>query len=317
MFKFAFVLISAVVMSFSTACTQTSSEFPNTETRTINAENPDESYKLFIFKPDAPAPQNGYPVIYLLDGNSVFGSMVYEMKRRTALKYGDPAIVVAIGYPENDPWNARRGHDLTPWPSMTPPPGETAEQKKILPGGADDFLAIIETQIISSVENDYKINPNRRTLAGHSYGGLFTLHAFFKKTGMFQNYVAASPSIWYAPERVFEEFDAYARKHRNAPDTARLYIMIGGCEETPDQCDPFMPPPAPQVGQWIVHVGKMVSNMTTLYVKLYALRGDDILKRELGGENHTSVIGGYLSWTAAFAMTSPDSTTTTTSDETP
>ncbi|PCI53259.1 MAG: hypothetical protein COB36_12515 [Alphaproteobacteria bacterium] len=314
MFKFGFVLLSVLAIGLSAACSPTPPEFPNTETRIINAQNPTNSYKLFIFKPDTPAPENGYPVIYLLDGNSVFGSMVYEVKRRTALKYGDPAIVVAIGYPEEDAWNARRGRDLTPWPPATPPSEETSEKNKIIPGGADDFLTIIETQIIPAVEGDYDINPNRRTLAGHSYGGLFTLHAFFKKTGLFQNYAATSPSIWYAPERVFKELDAYAIQHHKTPDTARLYIMVGGCEETPDQCDPFIPAASPEMAQWIIHIGKMVTNAATLYDKLHAVRGDDILMRNLGGENHTSVIGSSLSWTAAFAMTSPEKTTIVQSD---
>lgn len=308
MFKPALLLISACVIALATAFPAVSYEFPNTEARIVNTEKGAKPYKLFIYTPDAPAPKNGYPVIYVLDGNSVFGTMIDEIRRRTVLKYGDPAVIVAIGYPEDDPWNVRRWRDLTPW---LPKDFKKDKEKNIpLPGGADDFLDIIKTHIIPSVEGDHNINPHRRTLAGHSFGGLFTMHAFFMKTGLFQNYAAASPSIWFANEQLFEEFEEYAIKHRKKPDTARLLMLPGGCEETPGECDPARPP-APLTDDWIVKTGKMVSNSKKMYHKLHKLRGADVSLRILEGENHTSVIGGALSWTAAFAMTSPDTSTPT------
>lgn len=305
MFKLTLALISTLTISLLAASQvaayepTASYEFPNTETRIINTQSPTKAYKLFIFKPNAPAPANGYPVIYLLDGNSVFGTMIDEVKRRTALKYGDPAIVVAIGYPEDDAWNKRRGRDLTPWAPQENQSKENAQKEQIIPGGADDFLIVIKTQIIPEVEADYNINSRRRTLAGHSYGGLFTLHTFFMKTGLFQNYVAASPSIWYADGRLFKEFEAYAAKHQSAPDTARLLIMFGGCEETPGECDPFQPS-LPETSEWLVNTGKMVTNATAMYNKLYKLRGMDVSMRALQGENHTSVTRRSLNSNLSF-----------------
>jgi predicted alpha/beta superfamily hydrolase len=303
MFRNNSALVAVLAIGFTVSVQALSYENLDTETRIVNAENDARAYKLFIFTPDAPAPKDGYPVIYLLDGNSVFWSMADEVRRKTALGYGDPAVVVAIGYPGDDVWNARRARDLTPWASEEDPLEGDSQNDSIKHGGADEFLAVIRTRIIPAVERDKNIDPNRRTLAGHSYGGLFTLHTLFMKTGLFQSYAAASPSIWYADERIYEELEEYAATQQSDPDNTRLLIMVGGCEETPGECDPLRAP-SEEADEWLVKTARMVSNASALYDKLHEIRGNAVRLRILEGENHTSVIGGTLAWTAAFAMTS-------------
>jgi predicted alpha/beta superfamily hydrolase len=55
----------------------------------------------------------------------------------------------------------------------------------------------------------------RATLAGHSLGGLFTLHAFFSRTDLFSTWVAGSPSIWWNRDGLFAHAEAMAAA---APD---------------------------------------------------------------------------------------------------
>ena len=37
-------------------------------------------YRLFIFKPNTTPPETGFPVMYVLDGNSLFGTMVEAIR---------------------------------------------------------------------------------------------------------------------------------------------------------------------------------------------------------------------------------------------
>lgn len=278
-------------------------QMPNAETRHVENAVTGEVHKLFIFKPNAPAPEGGYPVIYILDGNSVFGAVTDEVRRKIADEYGDAAMVVAIGYPEDEPWNPRREKDLTPW---TPESGLQLDpdgNEVIQPGGADGFLSFLENIVMTEVEADYPINAHRRTLAGHSFGGLFTLHTYFTKPNLFQNYVAMSPSIWFADGRLLNEADAYLLRFAEAPDHARLLITVGGCEETPGECDSAKVS-TPARDKWLFTVGRMVSNATTMFEKLHAVRGDDVALTVIDGEHHTSVIGASLSKVVAVAMTS-------------
>lgn len=66
-------------------------------------------------------------------------------------------------------------------------------------GEADVFLDFIQTEVIRIVETelfrDTLLDPQRRGLFGHSYGGLFSLNALFTKPELFSFVTAASPSI--------------------------------------------------------------------------------------------------------------------------
>ena len=47
----------------------------------------------------------------------------------------------------------------------------------------------------AAAEDGLRVDPSRRTLWGHSFGGLFTLYALLARPGSFARYAAISPSI--------------------------------------------------------------------------------------------------------------------------
>lgn len=53
---------------------------PGTEVRMMSSRNENRTYHIFISKPSTPPPPAGYPVIYLLDANSVFGTMTEAVR---------------------------------------------------------------------------------------------------------------------------------------------------------------------------------------------------------------------------------------------
>ncbi|HKQ79789.1 MAG TPA: alpha/beta hydrolase-fold protein [Blastocatellia bacterium] len=141
-----------------------------------------------------------YPALYLTDGDAHLAhtSSVIEYLWRNGRM--PELIVVAIT-------NTDRTRDLTPTSaSMKRPDGN--EAKLPTSGGADKFLKFIETELIPKIEKDYRTQPYR-VFAGHSFGGLFAIHAFLTRPEVFNAYIAVSPTMqWdnHLLSRKAEEF---------------------------------------------------------------------------------------------------------------
>jgi hypothetical protein len=63
-------------------------------------------------------------------------------------------------------------------------------------GGADNFVQFFRKELIPYIDNNYKTEPYR-VIVGHSYGGVFVMHALLKDPGLFDGYIAIDPSFWY------------------------------------------------------------------------------------------------------------------------
>lgn len=192
-------------------------------------------HRLFVTVPVGPAPANGYPVLYALDGNTFF-PIVSQLVRSQAWRNDgqrNEAVVVSLGYATNELYDAQRGRDYTP-----PAPGTEDGGKDRKQGGADNFLDFIEQKVQPMVAREFKPDPQRQTLFGHSYGGLLTLHTLFTRPHMFQRYAAASPSIWWGDRFLLKERERFLAQmqSRIKPGTA-LWISVGGLEETPLPAD--------------------------------------------------------------------------------
>jgi uncharacterized protein len=91
------------------------------------------------------------------------------------------AIVVGIGYPEGDDAVeafrvsfTRRNLDLTPIRDEPEEQRMAAQHQRPVPSGdAGGFLRFIQRELIPFIEQQYRADPSRRILVGHSYGGLF------------------------------------------------------------------------------------------------------------------------------------------------
>ena len=199
---------------------------PNSEIRTIKSASTGCTYDLYIRKPADFGKDSSkkYPVLYLLDGqwdfkllDSVIGGLVYD-------KWMPDIVVVGITYHgENLDYNALRAMDYTP------EPGNVKGS-----GGGPQFLQFLKTELIPFMEANYRGDPSRRILAGHSLGGLFTLYAMFSDPPLFWGYLAGSPSVDWVNSALVKQEAEYAKNHKSLP--VRLYMAVGGAEEllTPD-----------------------------------------------------------------------------------
>ena len=141
-----------------------------------------------------------YPVLYMTDGAAQLAHTVSTIEFLSRNGRMPELIVVAIT-------NTDRTRDLTPTnASMWRPDG--GEAKLPTSGGADKFLKFIETELIPKIEKDYRTQPYR-VFAGHSFGGLFAIHAFLAHPEAFNAYIAVSPTMnWdnHLLSRKAEEF---------------------------------------------------------------------------------------------------------------
>ncbi|MDQ2105275.1 alpha/beta hydrolase [Azospirillum isscasi] len=229
-FVFALLLVAVSVFGSKAAGAETVTAARKTERFDLRADRTGLEYRIFLVHPAEPPPPGGYPVIYLLDGNATAPMMEKTIAQHPPQPYGS-AVVVGIGYPIDEPFDIlRRYRDLTPPtpPELIPPSRDGTSV--IETGGRDDFLAFLETQAIPAVESRLPIDRRRRTLFGHSLGGLFSLYALYTRGDLFQTYVAADPAIWWSGQAILKEQGAFLDRtaREGVPSGTALLIETSG-----------------------------------------------------------------------------------------
>jgi uncharacterized protein len=140
----------------------------------------------------ATQPDRRYPVVYLLDGDSLFPILAAN---HLFLTYDDglpEAIVVGIAYGGFGPVN-RRGVDFTPSAAGVP-----ADQ-----AGAPAFQRFLRDELIPRIERDFHADPSRRILFGQSRGGSFVLYSAFTEPDLFWAGIASNPVVEIGREIFF------------------------------------------------------------------------------------------------------------------
>lgn len=130
-----------------------------------------------------PESKQKYPVIYVLDGE-VHLKAVYTVLSYYWGGYMPEMIVVGISN-----WD-HRTRDLTTSEIETRR-GAAYNQES---GGAENFTRFIKEELIPYTEANYPVS-SYRTLIGHSYAGLFTIHLLMNHSDLFNNYIAIDPSL--------------------------------------------------------------------------------------------------------------------------
>jgi uncharacterized protein len=209
-------------------------ELPHAEQWVMRSRVEQRRYRIIAAQPMGPAPPSGYPVIYLLDGNSVFHTMVETLRLQCHRpdKTGIlPAVVVGIGYETEGQYAPNRFYDYTPYPNMKfknkLDGGSVPEQ-----GGAAEFLQFIEEELKPQIEGEFNIDRRRQTIFGHSLGGLFTLYAMFAKPQAFSCYIAGSPSIHWNQEYLQELEQRFVERVKEEPYPVRLLLGAGEFERS-------------------------------------------------------------------------------------
>jgi len=192
------------------------------------ASDSGENYRIFVSAPEGgEPPRGGYPVLYVLDGNAYFGSFAQARWVQDYLPIGK-SIVVGVGYPGDQRWDVRRMNDYTAQ-LREPPPPETRAFAQHRSGGRAQFLDFMTGKLRAEIARRYPVNPERQSLFGHSFGGLFALYALYERPQAFQSIVAASPSMEWNAQSILDDERAFSAKLSagKIAGTSRLMVVVG------------------------------------------------------------------------------------------
>lgn len=173
-------------------------------TESLRSSHTGNGYPVHIYVPPGDAAARAaMPVVYLLDGDSRFNTLVDIVETsRTRV------IIAAIGN------EARRNEDYVPSNTCT-----------MGGGGQVAYLNFIRLELTPYIEANVGGHPLRRVLLGHSHGGSFVLYALFAEGGAnrhFAAYLSSDASIACMQDTVYGWEAAYAAAHTTLP--TRLHL---------------------------------------------------------------------------------------------
>ena len=159
--------------------------------------------------------KESYPVLYMTDGDAHIGHTASTIEFLT--RNGRIPEMIVVGVTNTD-----RTRDLTPTKSSQK--NAAGELQFPTSGGADNFLKFFETELIPEIEKTYRVQPYR-ILAGHSLGGLFAVHAMISKPGLFNSYVAVSPSLQWENQATLKLAEEFLKNRKELNVT--LFTSLG------------------------------------------------------------------------------------------
>ena len=151
-----------------------------------------EDRLIIVYKPEGLSPSDSVTVVLLLDGE--FSSYRYDLISKEKLNY--PVIGVGIV-------NTNRNRDMLP-----------AKQPV-------QFLKFIADEVIPKMEEGFLIN--QRILYGHSFAGGFTVYALINHPGLFDKYIASSPT----PIMDMVDTEIYSQLDTKIAKPVKFYISYG------------------------------------------------------------------------------------------
>lgn len=278
---------------------------PNSRRVDFVSKSNGREYSISIAMPTTPPPEQGYAVLYVLDGNSYFASAA-EAVRANGNAPG--VIVVGIGYPDTPSFikgvldrhgpvppgwaglpafhaavSLQRMYDL----SLPATEAELTSQsiagvmapKASDVGGVDEFLQVVVNEVKPRVALLAKVDPNNQVLFGHSLGGLAVLRALFTRAADFRTFLAASPSIWWNGKSVLSGEPAFSADVASGRVQPRILITVGGKEEDVPVLPSEMQAYRPRI-EAMVEASRMVGNACDLSARLAKLKGSGAFKVE-------------------------------------
>ncbi len=181
-----------------------------------------EQRKVWVYVPNSTDggiySKQHYPVVYLLDGDAHFYSVVGMIQQLSSVNGNTicPEMIV-VGIPNTD-----RTRDLTPTHVVADPPYMDSNFSKNS-GGGEQFTAFIEKELMPYIDSTYPTQPYRM-LIGHSFGGLLVMNTLMHHPNLFNSYVAIDPSMWWEKQQFLSQTKAAFEKQTFAGKTLFLAI---------------------------------------------------------------------------------------------
>ena len=230
-------------------------------------------YQVFVHLPPSydREPQRRYPVLFVTDADYAF-PILRQIGRRVNLNgpVVEEHILVGLSYARGDDGTVSRNRDYTPTPN-----GPRSASSS-LHGGGPAYQAYLKAEVLPFIEERFRVDPTRRVLLGHSYGGLLGAQVMFTDPAMFSGYALGSPSLWFDRRHAFRMEADYARTHDDLK--ADVFVYIGDFE---------VPGPSPRNTDDVDMVGDVQAFEAALESRSYP--GLTIRSAVLEDEDHLTV----------------------------
>lgn len=222
--KKVFVLcIAVIITSTSFAQIKNAARYPPVElkgTQLIKFRSGinNQDYEIYIELPASyrDSSNKRYPVLYVLDGQWFFPTIIEMRESMLYEGYLPEMIVVGIGWPDN--YHANRTRDFFP--------ASTQDST----GGASKFLKLLQNEIMGFVDSAYRSDKKNNVLQGQSSGGAFALYALFHEPTLFNSYIVSCPSLEFGDGIFFNYEKTFAEKHHEL--NKKLFISSSEYEES-------------------------------------------------------------------------------------
>ena len=274
---------------------------PDTTVFDIAPESGGPPWRIFLYRPPGEPPAQGWPVLYYLDANAVAGTAADIMRVQAAWPLGtgiEWGVMVGIGYPVDGAYDSvRRSWDMGPPPGETYPP-HTPGGPDVRTGGADAFLAFIEEELKPEIARRVAVDPARQAILGHSFGGLFVLHALFRRPQAFARWISASPAIWWEGAGIVAAAEAFIA--RGTPCNGRVLLLAGEYEQKLAQFQVGAPDEEKRLAGF--EDSRIVDNTRLMAERLADVPGLAPDYVFLPGETHMSVLPACMNLAIRFAF---------------
>jgi uncharacterized protein len=250
----------------------------------VHSKSLERDFLIQVAKPLKPQASK-VPVIYVLDGNSLFPAVASMMQGYGGFGHSAPAYVVGIGYPDQtlEQWFSLRTHDLLsgPVPDYVKEVPDSFKAAAASGNGAG-FAKFLRQELRPMIGRRYPVDPHQSILAGHSLGASFASHVLLHDSGAFDDYLLCSPSIWTEPQLL----DKASTFHAASP----LKVFIGaGTKEDEDFVEGHMLPNAHEL------VARLRNHASAVDVSLV----------EFEGKNHGTSLPDCISQGIRTLLPSP------------
>lgn len=185
-----------------------------------------EERKIWVYMPGGDngrsASGQRYPVVYLLDGDAHFSSVMGMIQQLSEIN-GNTVCpdMILVGIPNTD-----RMRDLTPTHAGS---NFYVDSDAIrTAGGGENFTAFIERELMPHIDSIYPTAPYRM-LIGHSLGGLMVINTLVHHPQLFNAYLAIDPSMWWDNQKLLRQTESALAGHRF--DGKTLYLGVANTME--------------------------------------------------------------------------------------
>lgn len=263
--------------------------------------------KISVAAPAMAPPDTKLPVLYVVDGDFLFGMAAEIARALSSVAAFPPFMVVGIGYDATYlDFLKLRTADLSP-----PISAEAAAAMGSVGamigsdrnGGADAFLAFLADTLKPEIAARYpQTDGDEHILFGHSLGGLFAAHALLTRPDAFSNFIVSSPSLWWDGFSILQKLPAFKERLAALPKQPRVFVDVGAKEQDP----PTSVPPGLGVtleeAQAQIRAARMVEAAKEFADALREAGVADLRHIAFAEEDHTSVAPSAMIHGVRFAL---------------